>query len=118
MKYPDKKKFIVRYKKFSYIVAILTIVFANLNCSWLSKDTKQSEVNKLITEDKAIEIAKKAIQGHNYDKTGKITIELKEEQYIVTFPFKLPPNSLGPDYAARVWIDSKTGKVIKLLSGS
>jgi hypothetical protein len=121
MKYWDKKEFIIHYKDFSYLIVMMSISLMNFNCSWLTKDMRRSDVNKnLITEDKAIEIANDAIKGRaNYDKTGKITVKLKEKQYIVTFPFKkTTPASLGPDYAARVWIDSKTGKVLKLLGGS
>jgi NADPH:quinone reductase-like Zn-dependent oxidoreductase len=40
-------------------------------------------------------------------------VETAADQYIVTFGGKPPPTVLGADYGARVYINSKTGKVDK-----
>ena len=110
----------MKAKYLIYAIVILIIVLENFSCTLFTGNTRETNAkNNLITEDKAVEIAKDAIKGRmEYDETGKITVEQEEGQYIVTFPYKLPAGWLGPDYAARVSIDSKTGKVIKLLVGS
>ncbi len=85
-----------------------------------------TSVNRLTNEDyisesQALEIAHSAIAGYeNYDKTGKIVIELKENRYYVTFPHGIPEDSgkLMPDYAVQVCIDAKSGKVLETRVGS
>jgi uncharacterized membrane protein YkoI len=77
--------------------------------------------NDIISQERALEIARSAIKGRmEYDKTGEIVVELKENQYIVTFPHGIPktPGLRAPDYAARVWIDAKSGKVLKVWGAS
>ena len=79
----------------------------------------ESEKRYMISAEKAVEIAQKAIKGKmKYDDAGKIRTELKDDQYVITFPFRpLGPTERGPDYAARVWVDARTGKVVKILGG-
>ena len=79
----------------------------------------QSATSDMISKQAALEIAKKEIHGAmNYTKSLAIRVELQDATYIVTFPFYLPPNACGPEYAARVWIDAKTGEVRNFLVGS
>ena len=74
---------------------------------------------EMISKEEALDIAKKRIHRHaDYVKSLAIRVELQGAVYIVTFPFYLPPGTRGPDYAARVWIDAKTGAVLKILAGS
>lgn len=83
-----------------------------------SMSENQHRQNKNISEDEAIAIALKA-NMLNYDKSGKIKISLKDGVYTVTLPSPpLPPNSLGPDFAAKVEIDAKSGKVLSIMAGS
>ena len=57
-----------------------------------------------------------------YDRSQPIIVELLDDQYTVTFPVdKSAPAGTryrGPDYAARYWIDAKTGEVLRGLLGS
>ncbi|MBO4630436.1 MAG: PepSY domain-containing protein [Lentisphaeria bacterium] len=78
--------------------------------------TKQQD--KIISESEAIDIALKA-NMLNYDKAGKIRVTLERGIYTVILPcHPLPPNSVGPDFAAKIKIDAKTGKVISIMAGS
>ena len=78
--------------------------------------TKQQD--KIISESEAIDIALKA-NMLNYDKAGKIRVTLERGIYTVILPFHpLPRNSIGPDFAAKIKIDAKTGKVISIMAGS
>ena len=54
----------------------------------------------------------------NYDKSQEIRIYLAGGIYTIIFPIKLPPGALGPDYAAKIEIDAKSGKVISVMAGS
>lgn len=103
----------MKTQKIMYVIVMLIIVSAGFACIWFTKNMRESTSNKKwITEDKAVEIAKEAIKGKlRYDESGEIIVEQEEGQYIVTFPVKVRPHVLGPDYAARVWVDSETGRV-------
>lgn len=70
-----------------------------------------------ISEEQAISIAKKA-HHMKYDKTQPLKTSLDEGIYTVIFPNKLPPGAIGGDYAAKIKIDAKTGKVLQVLVGS
>ena len=84
---------------------------------------KQNRVvpGKPISRDQAISIAS-TVHNMEYYRDGKMEVELKDNQYIVIFPIdkRAKPGTryLGPDYAAKVWIDAKTGKVMKVMVGS
>lgn len=71
-----------------------------------------------MTQEQILEIAHAARGSMKYSDKQPITIEHVPGQYIVTFPCELPKGRLGADYAMRVWIDDKTGKVVKALGGS
>ena len=70
----------------------------------------------LFSEEQAIQIAKDVNQME-YDRSQPITVELLDDHYIITFPVdKSAPAGTryrGPDYAARYWIDAKTGEVLQ-----
>ena len=57
-----------------------------------------------------------------FNKQEPIQAELKDNQYIITFPIdksaKPGTRYRGPDYAVKVWLDAETGKVLKVLGGS
>lgn len=83
-----------------------------------SVSEKQPIQDKNISEDEAKAIAIKA-NRLNYDKSKDIQVSLKNGIYTVIFPFRtLPPNSIGPDFAAKVEIDAKSGKVLSVMAGS
>ena len=70
-----------------------------------------------ISRKQALEIAKKE-NTIKYDWWGSIDVELDEGIYTVTFPIRLPKNSLGPDFASKIVIDAKTGEVISQIMGN
>lgn len=70
---------------------------------------------------RAYDLALAAIRGfEDYDKQGRLTVQLRKNIYYVTFP--LPPDehrgSRAPDFAMQVWLDARTGAVIKKLVAS
>ncbi len=70
-----------------------------------------------ISRKQALEIAKKE-NTLKYDRWGTIDVELDEGIYTVTFPIRLPKDTLGPDFASQIVIDAKTGEVISHLIGN
>jgi hypothetical protein len=107
---------------------ILCIIVLLVGCSQppavrdsLSPKQPESATGQPISREQAISIASGA-HNMNYYRAGQIEVELKGDQYIVTFPAdkRTPPGTRyrGPDYAARVWVDAKTGKVQKVMVGS
>lgn len=70
-----------------------------------------------ISAQEAKEIAMKAV-AIKLEPDTKVTVEKSGDQYIVTFGEKPPPGVRGADYTARVYVNSKTGKVEKSLVGS
>jgi len=52
-----------------------------------------------------------------YDPLGRLSIQLRDDAYFVTFPAK-PGGSRGPDYAIQLVLDARTGKIRKSLVGS
>lgn len=74
-----------------------------------------------VSKDKVLEIARRAIGKTKYASTLPIVIEDAAGEYRITFPVdKSAPAGfryMGPDYAAKVHIDKKTGKVIQVRVG-
>jgi hypothetical protein len=81
-----------------------------------SVPTQRPQVGGVISSEQAIAIAS-GTNTMEYYRDGRIEVELTNGQYIVTFPIdkRAKPGTRyrGPDYAAKFWIDSKTGKVLK-----
>ena len=75
--------------------------------------------NKLISKDTAISIAEECVGARKMkiSQPGKITAELKYENYIVTFPHEKIQNGHGADYDAQVIIDAHSGEVTQVLAG-
>jgi uncharacterized membrane protein YkoI len=72
-----------------------------------------------ISEARAIEIARQAIQGKvDLQSPGAVTVKRERGRYVVIFEHYNPPGVRGPDYDAKVTIDAMTGDVIELLGGS
>ena len=71
-----------------------------------------------ISRETAIRIAQEGCRA-NYDPNGTIAAEFDGTTYCITLPIDktAPPGTRyrGPDYAAKIWIDAKTGKVLKVL---
>ena len=75
----------------------------------------------VISRERAVSIAAEA-HPMDYHRGGEIEVERTNGQYIVTFPIdkRIQPGTRyrGPDYAARVWLDARTGKVLETRLGS
>jgi hypothetical protein len=73
----------------------------------------------LISGREAFDIALAALGNFtNYGKEGRLTVELVGKVYQVTFPLPNPPAGRGADYAAQVWVDAVSGRVVKVLVAS
>jgi hypothetical protein len=109
-------------------IAIFCLIVLFAGCSQrpavtdsLPQEQSESPSSKVTSREQAITIASGA---HNmeYHRDGQIEVELTNGQYIVTFPVdktaKPGTRYRGPDYAAKVWVDAQTGKVLKALQGS
>lgn len=73
----------------------------------------------VITEEKAIEIARQAIVGKvTLSQGGSVKAALQNDRYVVTFTRVNPPGRLGPDYDAQVTVDAKSGEVLQVLGAS
>lgn len=69
-----------------------------------------------ISRKRAIAAARKAIRGKvSLPKGTPIDVQDEGAAVIVTFKTVLKPGTLGADYHARVTLDAKTGKVLKIL---
>ena len=104
------------------IMLICLVAVAGCAHNPVSPQTEAEPISgTLISEEQAIQIAKDVNQME-YDRSQPITVELLNGQYIITFPVDMsaPPgmHRLGPDFAARYWIDAKTGEVLRGLLGS
>lgn len=73
---------------------------------------------KMITEEAAIQAARKAIEGKvTLQRGSPVTVQRVKDRYIVTFVYINPPDTAGPDYAAQVTLDANTGEVLGILVG-
>lgn len=73
----------------------------------------------MISEDDAVRIARKALEGNvELSAGGGVKVELRDEVYTVTFTRNDPPGTRGPDYVAQVTVDGRSGTVTALLGGS
>ena len=77
----------------------------------------------IISDQQAVQIATEAVKNVSYDRNIGVSVQHEPGRYIVTFPVKkpvLPPGRRyrGPDYAAKVIVDEKTGKIIQIKVGS
>jgi hypothetical protein len=74
-----------------------------------------------ISAKKAYDIALAALKGfEEYDKRGRLTVDLHGGVYFVTFPLLHTPmqGSRAADYAVQVQLDARTGEVLKTLVAS
>ena len=70
----------------------------------------------MISNEKAIELARKACEGKvNIPANAETRVIARDGTTTVFFLQKLPPGTLGGDYHAKVDLDSKTGKVTGIL---
>jgi hypothetical protein len=97
-------------------ISLLIVAMLIVGCS--SSETNDQQC---ISRDQAIAIAKKA-NVMDYDQTQPVEIERVDDNYIVTFPLDMSAEPgtryRGPDYAAKFWIDAKTGEITEALGGS
>lgn len=89
---------------------------------WIDNETEQviPSPKSVLSEKKALEIARKSIGNRVYDKGGAIKTDRNSTFFVFTFPepsHGKPGTYLGPDFAAKVAIDSETGKVLFVLFG-
>lgn len=65
----------------------------------------------------AYEKAFASLQGYDrYDKFGGISLILRDSHYEVTFPpLSATADSIGDEFAYKVWIDAKSGATVKIL---
>lgn len=78
---------------------------------------------EMISEQQARTIASEAVSNIAYDKVAEISIHREAGCYVVTFPIKKPElkqgeRYRGAQYAAKVLVDEKTGKIIQIKVGS
>jgi len=72
-----------------------------------------------ISAQQAIELARKAAEeAVELHPELPPTVETVGGQHIVTFPHDLAPGHRGADYRARVYVNSRTGEIEKLLVGA
>jgi hypothetical protein len=77
-----------------------------------------------LDDQRATELARKAIVGKvQSDDDAPITVTrvrklFRHTMVIVEFGASTPPGTRGPDFAARVTIDDKTGEVKDIQAGS
>ncbi len=82
--------------------------------SVLGPDTSDSPLSMLLTEEEALAIAKRELGDYGYDHNAPIKVERDGDWFVFEFPE--PPHGepgewLGADFAARVRVNAKTGKV-------
>jgi hypothetical protein len=76
---------------------------------------------KFIPAKRAYDIALGALAGfREYDERGRLTVELRQDVYCVTFPLLITKDtgSRRADFAMQVYVDARTGKVLNLLGAS
>lgn len=145
IKYPDCRigNIVVRATAHEYVVKMYALpisgsVIMKQNCYEVKVDKLSGKITsiqrseealpyqtniiseKVISGKQAFEAALDAIKGfENYNKFGKLSIELVDSVYQVTFPLSdVPQSGRGADYAYQVWIDSITNQVVKILVAS
>lgn len=73
----------------------------------------------MIPQSQALKIAHAAAsKAMRLRKNHPVNVERKGPVWVVTFAATNAPNTLGPDYTARVEVDAETGEVRQLLVGS
>ena len=89
---------------------------------WIDNGTKDVVPSpaSVLSETEALEIAKAAIANITYDEGAKIKVERNSICFVFTFPEPNhgPPGTYcGPDFAAKVGVNSETGKVLFICIG-
>lgn len=75
----------------------------------------------LVDAIEAYRAALRAVAGfEHFDDKGKLSVELSEGDYVVTFPLasEQQAGARTADYAYKIWIDGVTAKIIKILTSS
>jgi uncharacterized membrane protein YkoI len=71
----------------------------------------------LLTEESALRIAHEKIKDDLViPPECKAEISLRDDKYVITYPFRLAPGWRGPDYHAKVTLDARTGEVLEVLA--
>lgn len=72
-----------------------------------------------LTSEQAVQAARDALAGKvNVPEDAPVKVDHSEGAYVVVFPFPSSPGMLGPDFYAKVTVDSATGEVREILGGS
>ena len=82
--------------------------------------TAATLASTLLTEEEALAIAKRELGDYGYDHNAPIKVERDGDWFVFEFPE--PPHGepgewCGADFAARVRVNAKTGKVDDILVG-
>jgi len=80
------------------------------------KENEVKEVPPLLTEQDALDIARKAWGKPLPEGPLEVKLDPKTEKYVVTVKAIWPKGTRGADYHAQITIDAKTGKVLKMRS--
>lgn len=102
-------------------VSVLLLCCGCLHGKNVSKpDAGNSLAVLLLTEEEALAIAKRELGDYGYDHNAPIKVERGEDFFVFEFPE--PPHGepgewCGADFAARVRVNAKTGKVDDILVG-
>jgi hypothetical protein len=69
-----------------------------------------------IPRERAIDLTRRALAGKvDLPPAAPVTVELRGDRYVVTFPIPPRPGVRGADYHARVTLDAATGAVLEIL---
>lgn len=87
-----------------------------------NEESENAEGETVIKDNQARSIAREAIGDIEFDEKGEIRVEHLEGKIRVVFPVntQTPAGTRyrGPDYAAEVYIDAQSGKVLQARQGS
>ena len=89
---------------------------------WIDNETGEvvPSPDSVLSEEEALDIAKKEIENEFYDKNGTIQVNRNSVCFVFTFPVPFrgdPGTHLGPDFAFKVGIDSTTKQVLFVEAG-
>jgi predicted small secreted protein len=87
------------------------------NSSTRPPDVVRKGEDGLVTEESALRIAHERIKDDIVIPTDcKPEISVKDDKYVITYPFRLAPGWRGPDYHAKVTVDARTGEILEVLA--
>lgn len=73
---------------------------------------KENEIFIALSNEQAVETAKRAIPNIKYGESKNIVVERYEDIIRIVFPVDLPPRARGASFAAEVFLNALTGDVL------